>query len=120
MAHQGFPKIERCHFRVRLVMQQPVEGMVEGLYLTPVFTIAVHMKRKARHRLGENTDTGIHSSHLQRSALIHRFAAGGTAKEKSKAAAAQGILRPAQFLRLIPRMEKTAENTHSSKSPLSS
>ena len=44
---------------------------------------------------------------MQRGALIHRLAAGGAAKEKGKAAAAQGILRPAQFLRLIPRMEKT-------------
>ena len=74
----------------------------EGLYLAPVFTVAVHMERKARHRLGENTDAGIHSSHLQRGALIHRLAAGGAAKEKGKAAATQGILRPAQFLRLIP------------------
>ena len=102
MAHQGFPEIERGHFRVRLVVQQPVERMVEGLYLAPVFTVAVHMERKARHRLRENTDAGIYSSHLQRGALIHRLAAGGAAKEKGKAAAAQGILRPAQFLRLIP------------------
>ena len=58
--------------------------------------------QKARHRLGENTDAGIHGCHLQRGALIHRLATGGAAKEKGKAAAAQGILRPAQFLRLIP------------------
>ena len=89
MAHQGFPEIERGHFRVRLVVQQPVERMVEGLYLAPVFTVAVHMERKARHRLRENTDAGIYSSHLQSGALIHRLTAGGAAKEKGKAAAAQ-------------------------------
>ena len=121
--HQRLPEIKGRHLRVRLIMQQPVQRMLQSPLFTPVLPIPVHMERKPRHRLRQHPDAGIHRRHLHGRPLVHRLAAGGAAEEEPEPAPAHHVIRPVHIprnLRLIPHPEQPPQNTHNSKSPLSS
>lgn len=48
MCHQRFPENERCHFRIRLIMKNPVQRMVDRFFLSAVIGVFIQMKRQTR------------------------------------------------------------------------
>ena len=52
MCHEGFPKHKGTHFRIRLVVEQMVQRMVEGFFFPTVLLVTVQVKRQTCHRLG--------------------------------------------------------------------
>ena len=90
--HERFPKHEGTHLRVRLIVKQVVERMVERHCLTAAVRVFVEVQQQSRHSLRQDTDAGIHGGHLQGGAFCHRFAGGRTAEEKGVVAACRSVL----------------------------
>ena len=74
MSHQCLPEDEAGHLRVRLIVQQPVEAVVQGLLLAAILSTTVEMERKSGDGLGKDTDTYIDRSHLHGGPLVHTLA----------------------------------------------
>ena len=51
VSHEGLPKDEGTHLRIRLIMQKPVKAVVDGFLFTAAFRIPIHIQRQACHRL---------------------------------------------------------------------
>ena len=101
VCHERFPEHKRTHFRVRLIMEQPIQWMVESHGLATAVGVFIKVKRQSRYRLRQNTDTGVHRRHLHGRPLGHCFAGGRAAHEKGIVAACRAILR------LVPGFEQT-------------
>ena len=100
MGHERFPKHERTHFRVWLIVQKQIQRMVDGLFLAAILLVTVEVERQSRHSLRQDTDAGIYRRHLHGGAFIDPFARRAAAKEKTVGAARSAVLR------LIPGTEK--------------
>lgn len=72
--HQRFPKDEGRHLRVRLIMQQQIQRVINSFLFPAVLLVAIHMQRQSGDRLRQNTHTGIHRRHLHGGAFRHGFA----------------------------------------------
>ena len=93
MRHEGFPEHKRTHLRVRFIMKQQVQRMVDGFFLATALRISVEVKRKTSHRFCENAHTGIHRRHLHGRAFRHGFAGSCPAKVETVAASCGAVLR---------------------------
>lgn len=93
MRHEGFPEHERTHLRVRLIVEQAVERMVERHCLAAAVRVFIEVQRQTRDSLRQDADTGIHGSHLHGRALRYRFAGCRAAEEKGIVAARCAVLR---------------------------
>lgn len=93
VGHEGFPEYEGTHLRVRLIVEQVVERMVERHCLAAAVRVFVEVQRQSRDSLRQDTDAGIHGSHLHGRPFCHCFAGGCSAKEKSIVAARRAVLR---------------------------
>lgn len=92
MGHEGFPEDKGTHLRVRLIMQEPVQTVVNCFFLAAGFGIPIHIQRQACHRLGKNTDAGIDRRHLHRGAFIHLLAGCRATHEKAVVASGGSVL----------------------------
>ena len=52
VGHEGFPEHKGAHFRIRLIVEQMVQRMVEGFLFPTILLVSVQMKRQTCHRLG--------------------------------------------------------------------
>ena len=93
MTHERFPKREARHLGVRLVVQQPVERVLERLFFPAAVVIFVDVQRQARNGLRQNPHTGVHRRHLHGGRFVHRFPARRTAKKEAVAAAVERVFR---------------------------
>ena len=100
MCHECLTKHERTHLRVRLIVEQAVERMVERHCLAAAVRVFIEVQRQPRHSLRQDADTGIHGGHLHSGAFRHRFAGGRAAHEKGVVAARRAVLR------LVPGFEQ--------------
>ena len=91
--HEGFPEHERTHLRVRLIVEQAVERMVERHCLAAVVRVFIEVQRQTRDSLRQDADTGIHGGHLHGGAFRHCFTGSSTAEEESIIAACCSVLR---------------------------
>ena len=98
--HEGFPEHERTHLRVRLIVEQAVERMVERHCLAAAVCVFIEVQRQSCDSFRQDADTGIHSGHLHCRALRHRFAGGRAAHEKGVVASHRAALR------LVPGFEQ--------------
>ena len=90
--HEGFPEDEGAHLRVRLIVEQTIQRMVEGLLLAAIAGVSKYIQRKTGYCFGKNTDAGIDRRHLHGGALIHLFAGSRASHEKAVAAASGSVL----------------------------
>ena len=76
------------HLRVRLIMQQEIQRMVDGFFLAAVLLVPVEVQRQACHRFRQDADAGIHRRHLHGGAFIDPpCPRGRAAKEEAVGAA---------------------------------
>ena len=80
--HEGFPEHERTHLRVRLIVEQAVERMVERHCLAAAVRVFVEVQRQSCHSLGEDADAGVNRSHLHGTAFCYRFSGGAATHVK--------------------------------------
>ena len=106
MRHQCLTEHEGGHLWIRLIVQESVERMLQGLLLTAGIHILIQMHRKASDGFGQDSDAGIYGGHLHGGALVHVLA-GIAAAEQEAIAAAVGTVG-----RLVPRTEQTRNETH--------
>ena len=106
MGHECFTEHERTHFRVRLIMEQSVQRMVEGFFLATAISVFIKVQRKPRHSFCQNTDTGVNGSHLHSRPLCYGFACGSPAHVKCIGASGGSVFR------LISGFEQTRKDTH--------
>ena len=85
--HERFPEHEGTHLRVRLIVEQVIERMVQSHCLSAAVRVFVEVQRQSRDSLRQDTDAGIHGGHLHGRAFRHCFAGGRTAHEKGVVAA---------------------------------
>jgi len=98
--HERFPEYEGTHFRVRLIVEQAVERMVERHCLAAAVCVFIEVQRQSCDSFRQDTDAGIHGSHLHGGAFCHRFAGGRSTEEKGVVAARCAVLR------LVPGFEQ--------------
>ena len=89
MRHERFSERERGHFRVWLVMEQPVERMVDGLFLAASVVVLVEMQWQGCNGLSQNTDAGVYRRHLHGRAFIDGLPCSRPAKHEGISAAIQ-------------------------------
>lgn len=89
--HQSFPECKRGYFRVRLIMKQYIQRMVDGFFFAAGIGVVIEVERKSGHSLCQDTQTGIHCGHLHGRAFGHRFAKGGATKKKTVGVTCSGI-----------------------------
>ena len=100
VCHECLTKHERTHLRVRLIVEQAVERMVERHCLAAAVRVFIEVQRQPRDSLRQDADTGIHGGHLHGGAFRHRFTGSSTAEEKGVVAARRAVLR------LVPGFEQ--------------
>ena len=44
--HERFPEDEGCHFRIRLIMEQEIQWMIQRFFLAAFLVVLVQMKRQ--------------------------------------------------------------------------
>nr|DAO53593.1 MAG TPA: hypothetical protein [Caudoviricetes sp.] len=106
MGHEGLSEHERTHFRVRFIVEQSVQRLVEGFFLAATIGVSVEVQRKSRHSFCQDTDTGVHGSHLHGRPLGHGFA--GSRSTHIKGVGTSGCA----VFRLIPGFEQSRKDTH--------
>ena len=99
MGHGGFPKHKAGHLRVRLVMENAVQRMLQRLFLTSALPVLIQVYRQTGDGFGQNADAGVDRRHLHGGAFIHWLARGGLPEEESVTAAVGAVSG------LIPGME---------------
>ena len=92
MRHERFPEHEGTHLRVRLIMEQAVERMVERHCLAAAVGVFIEVQRQSRDSLRQDADAGIHGGHLHGRPFCHCFAGGRAAHEKGVIAARRSVL----------------------------
>ena len=107
MGHQSFAEDERCHLRVRLVMQKKIQRMIDRFLLAAGIVVAVNMKRQTRHCFREDSDAGVDRRHLHGCAFRHGFTGGRATQEKAVCASGGSVLR------LVPGTEQPGKVAHS-------
>lgn len=80
--HKRFPEHEGTHLRVRLIVEQAVERMVERHCLAAAVRVFVEVQRQSCHSLGEDADAGVNRSHLHGTAFCYRFSGGAATHVK--------------------------------------
>ena len=61
MGHESLPEHERTGSAHH---GESIQRMVDGFFFATIFVVFIDVKRKFRHRLCQDTDTGINVSHL--------------------------------------------------------
>ena len=82
VCHERFPEDEGTHLRIRLIMQNQVQRMVNSFFLAAVAVVSVNMKREPCDSFCQNTDAGVNRSHLHGTAFCYCFARGAAAHVK--------------------------------------
>ena len=91
MRHERFPEYEGAHFRVRLIVEQAVERMLERHCLAAAVRVFIKVQRQSCDSFRQDTDAGIHGSHLHGGAFCHRFTGGRAAEEKGVVASRRAV-----------------------------
>ena len=86
VVHHRFPKDKRGHFRIRLVVQDPPQRVVEILFLAAVLAVFVQKQRQTRDCLRKNANTGINRCHLHGSMFVDHLTSRRIAPKKAAAA----------------------------------
>ena len=86
MRHKRFPKHKGTHFRVRLIVKQMIERMVERHRFASAVGVFVKVERQSRNCL-------IHRRHLHGRTFRHRFPGCRPAEEAGVVAACRAVLR---------------------------
>jgi hypothetical protein len=89
--HQGLPEDKGCHLRIRLIMYQAIQRMLDCLFLAA--GVGVLINRQVSNRLGENPDASVDGSHLHGISFIYSFT-GITATKQEAVSAAVGAVLP--------------------------
>lgn len=89
--HQGLPKDKGCHFRIRLIMYQAIQRMLDCLFLAAGVGVLINMNWQASNRFGENPDASVDGSHLHGTSFIHSFTGITAAKQEAVSAAVGAV-----------------------------
>ena len=91
--HERLPEYEGRHLRVRLVVQQHVQGVPDSLLLAAVLVVLVEVHRQPGDRLGQDAHAGVDRRHLHGGSLVHALAGGGASEEEAVGASGCGVSR---------------------------
>ena len=105
MRHQCFPEHERCHFRIRLVVQQKIKRVLRHSLFSAV-GVLINVQGKLCDCLRQNSHAGVNCDDLHCRAVVDSLACVCPPEEIAVGRAVVAVLR------LIPRPEQSAENAH--------
>ena len=80
--------------------------MVDCLFLSTIFVVFINMEWQTRHRLRNNTDTGIYCRCLHGTSLVYPFPRCTLSKKETVGTACSPVCG------CIPRFKYSTENSH--------
>lgn len=81
--HQSLSEDKGCHFRIRLIVYQVIQRMLDCLFLAAGVGVLINMNRQSSNRLGENPDASVDGSHLHGTSFIHSFTGITSTKQEA-------------------------------------
>jgi hypothetical protein len=87
-------------------MEKPVQKVVNGFLLAAVLVVPIKVQRQTCHSFCQDSDAGIHGSHLHSRSFCYGLTGSGAAHVEGVTASSRSILR------LVPGSENACKKTH--------
>jgi len=103
---------EACHFRVRFIMQEKVQLIIQRFLLGSVIRISVEMQRQSGDGFGKDPHAAVHRCHLHCRPFIDWLPGSRTTKEKPPGTSGGRVLG------LVSGLKQSTEYAHVFSPPL--